>query len=81
MADMTNGDLAKRLVNRAKEYVQQEGGVGLAQYRNRHMHDARTTVDEQLARAIVSDFVNWVMYHQGMDLALRASDLADPVEK
>lgn len=75
--DMQVTDYADLIVNAAKAYVQQEGGVQASLARNRHMHRAAAEkFDSDVAHAVVTDFVNFLAYRQGLDLGFYADDLS-----
>ncbi len=71
----TNGELVTDLVEKAKEYS--SDALGSLQ-RNQPLHQHPTGNLPQVdIDAILVDFVNYVAYQRGIDLAFKREDLAE----
>ena len=75
---MTKLELLEMLLRDAKDYRKE--GIAESLIRNRHMNDwegNKSDFDQDLADAILVDFINKVAYHQGVDYGLYVKDLRD----
>lgn len=71
---MTKAELAEMLMKFAKEYCNEET-LGESIDRNSHMNQFNGHADPELIKAVVVDYVNFVMYKQGVDLGFYTKDL------
>jgi hypothetical protein len=73
------GDLCKYLVRVARGYV--KDGIRKHLKLDVHMHDVKTVGEmwtesaQKLSEAVLTDFINYVAFDQGLDLALYSKDL------
>lgn len=71
---MTSLENLNRLVKEAKIY-RLKANDSLA--RNRHMHECDALISQEKIDALLTDFINTIAMHHGVDFGLYSSDLKD----
>ena len=69
---MTRGELLQMLEKRAKAYRLIARG---SLERNAHLSECGEVPSQDAIDSVLTDFINNVAYHQGIDLAMKRSDL------
>jgi hypothetical protein len=70
--------LASALIGLGMEYNQT--GIKESLERNPNLHHFRGKFDDAFAAAVISDFINFMMYRKGIRISIHADDLGKKVE-